>query len=50
MTSTTQPTKRSGLAAIATEQNTFAIVAMDQRNTLKRMYHAVGTADPQPRR
>jgi len=46
MTSTTQPTKRSGLAAIATEQNTFAIVAMDQRNTLKRMFHAVGTADP----
>ncbi len=34
------------LADIATEQNTFAIVAMDQRNTLKRMYHAVGIPDP----
>lgn len=34
------------LADIATEQKTFAIVAMDQRNTLKRMFHAKGIADP----
>jgi tagatose-1,6-bisphosphate aldolase len=37
---------KAGLAGIATSQATFAIVAMDQRNTLKRMYHAVGIADP----
>lgn len=42
----TASTTRSGLGAIATDQNTFAIVAMDQRNTLKRMYHAVGIPDP----
>jgi len=34
------------LADIATDQDTFAIVAMDQRNTLKRMYHAKGIANP----
>ncbi|SDO52064.1 tagatose 1,6-diphosphate aldolase [Nakamurella panacisegetis] len=39
-------TTRTGLASIATDQDTFAIVAMDQRNTLKRMYHAVGIPDP----
>ena len=44
MTSTTTPV--TTLADIATEQKTFAIVAMDQRNTLKRMYHAVGIPDP----
>ena len=37
---------RTGLAAIATSQGTFAIVAMDQRNTLKRMFHAAGIPDP----
>ena len=42
----TGSTTKTGLATIATEQDTFAIVAMDQRNTLKRMYHAVGIADP----
>lgn len=45
MTRTT-PTVTTTLADIATDQNTFAIVAMDQRNTLKRMYHAKGIADP----
>ena len=30
------------LATIATEAGTFAIVAMDQRNTLRRMFTAVG--------
>jgi len=40
------PTTKTGLAGIATSQSTFAIVAMDQRNTLKRMFHAVGIADP----
>jgi len=35
-----------GLDAIATSQHTFAIVAMDQRNTLKRMFHAAGIRDP----
>ena len=42
----TQISAKAGLAGIATEQNTFAIVAMDQRNTLKRMYHAAGITDP----
>lgn len=41
---TTQPD--TSLAGIATDDATFAIVAMDQRNTLKRMFHAVGIADP----
>lgn len=34
------------LAGIATAQDTFAIVAMDQRNTLKRMFAAAGRPDP----
>jgi tagatose-1,6-bisphosphate aldolase len=42
----TGSTTKTGLAGIATRQYTFAIVAMDQRNTLKRMYHAVGIPDP----
>ncbi len=42
----TGSTTKTGLAGIATSQDTFAIVAMDQRNTLKRMYHAVGVPDP----
>lgn len=42
----TASTTRAGLGAIATSQHTFAILAMDQRNTLKRMYHAAGVADP----
>jgi tagatose-1,6-bisphosphate aldolase len=41
---TQQPTK--GLSAIARDDDTFAIVAMDQRNTLKRMYAAAGISDP----
>ncbi|NUR07984.1 MAG: hypothetical protein HOQ22_07515 [Nocardioidaceae bacterium] len=36
----------STLADIATGDGTFAVVAMDQRNTLKRMYAAVGVDDP----
>jgi tagatose 1,6-diphosphate aldolase/sulfofructosephosphate aldolase len=36
-----------GLDRIATPDGTFAIVAMDQRNTLRRMYEAAGlTPDP----
>ena len=48
MTSTTDQTATAAktLADIATDQHTFAIVAMDQRNTLKRMYRAVGIDDP----
>ncbi len=34
------------LADIANPDGTFAVVAMDQRNTLKRMFHAVGNPDP----
>ncbi len=53
MTSPTMNTSataaRAGLAGIATEQSTFAIVAMDQRNTLKRMFVAAGIADPSDR-
>jgi tagatose-1,6-bisphosphate aldolase len=44
--STTSAHDRIDLSAIATTDNTFAIVAMDQRNTLKRMYHAAGIPDP----
>jgi tagatose-1,6-bisphosphate aldolase len=39
------PTERaadSGLASIADENGVFSIVAMDQRNTLRRMFAAVG--------
>ena len=34
------------LADIASPDGTFAVVAMDQRNTLKRMFAAVGQEDP----
>lgn len=40
----TSPAKT--LADIATPEGTFAIVAMDQRNTIKRMYAAVGAPEP----
>jgi tagatose 1,6-diphosphate aldolase/sulfofructosephosphate aldolase len=36
----------SSLDDIATSDGTFAVVAMDQRNTLKRMYAAVGIDSP----
>ena len=36
----------ASLADIATDDGTFAVVAMDQRNTLKRMFAAVGHEDP----
>lgn len=45
MTVATSPHRPRGLASIATAQGTMAIVAMDQRNTLKRMYAAVGIDD-----
>ena len=39
----THPTAaRAGLAAVAGPDGTLAIVAMDQRNTLRRMLTAVG--------
>ncbi len=39
----THPTAaaRAGLAAVAAQDGTLAIVAMDQRNTLRRMLTAV---------
>ena len=36
----------NGLASIANSEGIFSIVAMDQRNTLKRMFAAVGVANP----
>lgn len=33
---------RSGLASIASDSGVFSIVAMDQRNTLRKMFQAVG--------
>jgi tagatose-1,6-bisphosphate aldolase len=39
-------TSATTLADIAGPDGTFAVVAMDQRNTLKRMYHAVGNEAP----
>jgi len=44
MTSTS--TTPTSLDAIASPDGTFAVVAMDQRNTLRRMYAAVGVDDP----
>jgi len=41
----TAPTSAS-LGDIALDDGTFAVVAMDQRNTLKRMYAAVGNDSP----
>lgn len=35
-----------GLAAISTADRTLAIVAMDQRGTLRRMYQAIGVDEP----
>lgn len=40
-------TQSTSLDDIATSDGTFAVVAMDQRNTLKRMYAAVGVDDPE---
>ena len=42
----THPTAvtRAGLAAVAGQDGTLAIVAMDQRNTLRRMLAAVSLA------
>lgn len=34
--------KKTGLAAIANEAGIFSIIAMDQRNTLRKMFAAVG--------
>ncbi len=34
-----------GLRAIATEEGTFAVVALDQRNTIRRMFAKVGQAE-----
>lgn len=39
-------TTPTSLDAIASPDGTFAVVAMDQRNTLRRMYAAVGVDDP----
>lgn len=36
------PAEGGGLAAIADDDGVFSIVAMDQRNTLRRMFDAVG--------
>ncbi len=41
MTNTTDTAGRAGLASIARPDGTLAIVAMDQRNTLRRMFTAV---------
>jgi tagatose-1,6-bisphosphate aldolase len=41
MTDTIHSDARAGLAAIADENGVFSIVAMDQRNTLRRMFAAV---------
>jgi tagatose-1,6-bisphosphate aldolase len=39
---TPTPSRTKSLADIATDGGTFAIIAMDQRNTLRRMFTAVG--------
>lgn len=38
----TTANKRTGLASIANENGVFSVVAMDQRNTLKKMFKAIG--------
>lgn len=45
MSTETTAQRPTGLASIATPEGTLAIVAMDQRNTLKRMYAAAGITD-----
>ncbi|MBK9740281.1 MAG: hypothetical protein IPO93_12370 [Actinobacteria bacterium] len=45
MTSATGPSTPVTLSAIADDDGSFAIIAMDQRNTLRRMFAAVGV-DP----
>lgn len=42
MTNTTSTGSRTGLSAIADDDGVFAIIAMDQRNTLRRMFDAAG--------
>lgn len=44
--STTFSRPLNGLASIANSEGIFSIVAMDQRNTLKRMFAAVGVTNP----
>lgn len=44
----TVSTTPMSLDAIASPDGTFAVIAMDQRNTLRRMYAAVGIDDPTP--
>jgi tagatose-1,6-bisphosphate aldolase len=39
-------TSQTSLHDIATPEGTFAVLAMDQRNTLKRMFAAAGVNDP----
>ncbi len=41
---------KTGLDAIATDAGTFAVLAMDQRGTLKRMLAAVDLPTPPTRR
>jgi tagatose-1,6-bisphosphate aldolase len=43
---TTQPVQPSTLDDIATDDGTFAVLAFDQRNTLKRMFAAIGNDAP----
>ena len=38
---TTETKNRKTLADIASDDGVFAIIAMDQRNTLRRMFQAV---------
>ena len=40
------PVTSTSLADIASPDGTFAVVAMDQRNTLKRMFLVVGRENP----
>lgn len=42
MTHTIKTADRTGLAPIADDNGVFSIIAMDQRNTLRRMFEAVG--------
>lgn len=46
MTQTPSTTAMTTLADIAAPDGTFAVLAMDQRNTLERMYAAVGVDEP----
>jgi tagatose-1,6-bisphosphate aldolase len=48
MTRPSSTERDSGLSAIADDDGVFAIIAMDQRNTLRRMFEAPDGSPTRP--